>query len=283
MAHDAVFKAWPRLERWIEENAGKLRLLRSLEQSAKDWTEAGSPGFSQLPDRATLKRYKEVKGRATEAAQRYYRAGRKRQRRWQFGWVGIVFAFLTLGFNGWLTKKDSSWNTLRILGLTKLRLYEGPEMIVIRPGQGYDFPADFEMRSTEGKSEEMLVHLVHFSKPFAIGVHEITYDEFNAYCFDKGLAQPWDQDWGRGSRPVSTVTWEAARDYIAWLNEETQKTFRLPTEAEWAYVALAGTTTNYWWGDEVDQDGQVWAICNRCGSESDYQWPERPARRPRAE
>jgi formylglycine-generating enzyme required for sulfatase activity len=54
------------------------------------------------------------------------------------------------------------------------------------------------------------------------------------------------------SHPVEYVAWDPAHTFIARLNEQGTGTFRLPTEAEWEYACRAGTTTNYYWGDETE-------------------------------
>ena len=73
---------------------------------------------------------------------------------------------------------------------------------------------------------------------------------------------------GRGTKPAITVSWDDAEQYVEWLSKMTGRSYRLLTEAEWEYAARAGTTTAYYWGDEV---GKGHANCMGCGSEENKQ------------
>ena len=129
--------------------------------------------------------------------------------------------------------------------------------------------SDCDAKGAESHDVNVRRHSVTI-QPFEIGKYEVTFDEYSAFVLDTdGVELPHDERWGRGSRPVINVSWDDAKAYAEWLSRVTGKPFRLPTEAEWEYAARAGTTTNYWWGDEVNQDGKVWANCYGCGSEWD--------------
>ena len=83
-------------------------------------------------------------------------------------------------------------------------------------------------------------------------------------CLQEGSAN--DAGYGRGARPVIYVNWDDAQAYAAWLSRMTGKTYRLLTEAEREYAARAGTTTAYFWGEEI---GKGNANCAGCGSQWD--------------
>jgi formylglycine-generating enzyme required for sulfatase activity len=74
--------------------------------------------------------------------------------------------------------------------------------------------------------------------------------------------------WAKDTKPAVTVSWDDAQQYALWLSWMTGRSYRLLTEAEWEYVARAGTTTTYYWGDEV---GKGHANCMGCGSEENKQ------------
>jgi formylglycine-generating enzyme required for sulfatase activity len=125
-----------------------------------------------------------------------------------------------------------------------------PEMIVIPAGR-------FLMGSGKGEagstSDESPQHLVNFVQPFSVGRFPITFSEWDACVAAKGCSyRPSDRNWGRGSQPVIGIQWDEAKEYVAWLSRTSGKTYRLLTEAEREYVARAGTTTAYWWGDRFE-------------------------------
>lgn len=129
-------------------------------------------------------------------------------------------------------------------------------------------PGEFVMGS-ETRREEQPPHTVRIERPFALGVFEISVEEWTA-CVDAGRCRydPAQQDLGTNEpeQPVSNLSWEDAREYTAWLSQRTGESYRLPSEAEWEYAARAGTGTAYWWGEEP---GDKRANCQDCGSRWD--------------
>ena len=128
-----------------------------------------------------------------------------------------------------------------------------PEMVVVPAGA-------FMMGSPEsedGRSDdEGPVHQVTFEQPFAVGKYEVTFAEWEACVAGGGCNgyRPNDGGWGRGRRPVINVNWKDAQAYVEWLSEQTGKAYRLLSEAEWEYVARAGTTTPFHFGTTISTE-----------------------------
>ncbi len=136
-----------------------------------------------------------------------------------------------------------------------------PELVVMPAGR-------FRMGCVSGRDcedDERPVHEVEVGS-FALGVYEVTFEEYERFARATGRDRPNDRGWGRGGRPVINVSWEDATAYAAWLSAEAGEEYRLPSEAEWEYGARAGSTTRYSWGDDI---GRNRANCPGCGSRWD--------------
>jgi formylglycine-generating enzyme required for sulfatase activity len=128
-----------------------------------------------------------------------------------------------------------------------------PEMVVMPAGS-------FTMGSPANELERLVdegpQHPVKFAKSFAVGRFSVTFDEWDACVSDGGCNgyRPGDAGWGRGLRPVINVSWHDAQTYVVWLSKKTGNSYRLLSEAEREYVTRAGTSTPFWWGDNISPD-----------------------------
>ena len=133
-----------------------------------------------------------------------------------------------------------------------------PEMVALSGGS-------FAMGSNDDPSEKPVRRVS--VKPFAMSKFPITMREWNACVAAKACTY---SPTGNDDAPVTNVSWNDAQQFIGWLSQVTQKPFRLPSEAEWEYAARGGTTTKFWWGDQL-QTGM--ANCKGCGEPYDAGQP----------
>ena len=132
-----------------------------------------------------------------------------------------------------------------------------PEMVVVPAGTFLMGAPESEARSFD---DERPAHAVTVPS-FAIGVYEVTFDEWDACVAAGGCGgyQPHDglvgyEGWGRGRRPVINVDWDDTQRYVEWLSSRTGERYRLPSESEWEYAARAGTTTPFHTGETITSE-----------------------------
>ena len=138
-----------------------------------------------------------------------------------------------------------------------------PEMVVVPAGEFMmGSPADEVNRG----DDEGPRHKVVIAYAFAVGVYEVTFDQWQRCLDDQGCSHdPVDNDWGRQKQPVTNVSWLDAKDYVQWLSDMTGSDYRLLSEAEWEYVARAGSSGRFWWGNESPKGKAVCAGCSLDG------------------
>jgi formylglycine-generating enzyme required for sulfatase activity len=106
---------------------------------------------------------------------------------------------------------------------------------------------------------------------FRMGSHPVTNRQYAAFLQqESGQEAPRKVGWflrsppeDRLDHPVVGVTWDDAQAYCRWLSEQTGRTYRLPTEAEWEKAARGTDGRQYPWG-ETWQKG----ACNHAGEET---------------
>ena len=153
----------------------------------------------------------------------------------------------------------------------------------------------FQMGDTfgDGGSEEKPVHEVCVSD-FSIGKYDVTVGEFRKFSKATGYqteaekkdgcavwnGEKWAFDstksWKRPGfeqddrHPVVCVSWNDAQEFTRWLAKESEKVYRLPTEAEWEYAARSGGKLERYAG--FSDAGRLAKYANFCDANCEMEW-----------
>jgi formylglycine-generating enzyme required for sulfatase activity len=154
-----------------------------------------------------------------------------------------------------------------------------PQKIVTKPGikliivPGGVFQAGTDRRE-QGRRPNEGAHKVTLLRPFYMAEREVTNAQFRQFQpkHNSGAAGTFSLDLDK--QAVSNVTWEEAAEFCNWLSTQeglppayeprdgggfaltvpVSNGYRLPTEAEWEFVARAASTSKplkYPWGAEL--------------------------------
>jgi formylglycine-generating enzyme required for sulfatase activity len=112
-------------------------------------------------------------------------------------------------------------------------------------------------KDKRAQDEEQPQHRVYVSE-FYIGRYPVTNEQYAAFV--KATQHEVPEHWEGGeipsskeNHPVVYVSWHDAVAFCQWLSQETDRTFRLPTEAEWEKAARGADGRIYPWGNEWDE------------------------------
>jgi formylglycine-generating enzyme required for sulfatase activity len=251
VAHEALFRSWPRLAEWIETAQDDLRLLRQVTLAAHEWHER---------DRDPVYRWPHERLKLVYAM----------QERLQPTLDTITLDFIQPEFDRMMAEiNDPATHHFRRAAIGD-RLNEIRDT---RPGVGVhsdglpdvvwcDVPAgEIELEDNAGTFEV---------QPFQIAKYPVTYVQYWAFLeAPDGYCEPqwWDglherqdkpgqQRRPNDNHPAENVSWYDAVAFCRWLSQRLGENIRLPTEWEWQQAATGGNPRNsYPWGLEWD-DGK---------------------------
>lgn len=148
---------------------------------------------------------------------------------------------------------------------------EGQPMAVVRG------PATFQMSAAPGGDGGLFKKQI--KRTFAVATKEVTVGQFKRFLEDEKLDYPQEaldalrEFAPEDDAPMLTLSWFAAAKYCNWLSKReglpecyvfrldgainledytARPCYRLPTEAEWEYVARAGSTTDWFYGSREE-------------------------------
>jgi formylglycine-generating enzyme required for sulfatase activity len=301
VAHEILLKTWPTLKRWLEEEREFLVWRGELDARRKEHEKANNAPPRQQRQALlmglpldTAKNWLAARRSDIEPADQAFiaasvRAEQAAARAWW--WLQAAVAVLMLGtiasLLGVIFKEEINHLlfeqfTLRPYIAKQFAPYvlsaERQRSLAREAKQAVDRGKPLEFRECAKDCPEMIVipagsftmgSRVTIARPFAVSKFDVTFADWDACVSIRDCTQkPSDAGWGGGTRPVIYVSWDDARQYVAWLSKMTGQSYRLLTEAEWEYAARAGSTRAYFWGEEIGKNN---ANCDGCGS----QWDKR--------
>ena len=171
----------------------------------------------------------------------------------------LFFTFMVLTFSAACSGQDQKSDLKKLLKT----FYE--EFVLIQPGQG-NFGTTYKATHPTTKKEIE----IKFSKPFYVAKYEVTQNLWREVMGSN------PSRWKGERNSVEMMDFDEAVEFCQkvtkLLREEklisAKQLVRLPSEIEWEYVASAGTTTGYSFGNDASLlDDYAWYTGNAKGND----------------
>lgn len=144
------------------------------------------------------------------------------------------------------------------------------EFLLITPGEG-KFPSEILMgRTVGGQRHERPAHRVKLTQKFWIAKYEVPQNLWQAVMGSN------PSKWKGDRNSAEMFNWDEAQQFCAKATElmraakliDQDQVIRLPSEVEWEYVARAGTTSVYSFGEDATRlDEFGWHTGNASGND----------------
>ncbi|MDS4059061.1 MAG: SUMF1/EgtB/PvdO family nonheme iron enzyme, partial [Candidatus Contendobacter sp.] len=253
VAHEALFRTWPRLKQWIQDTADDHRLRRQITQLAAYWDDHDRRAEHRWPDERVVE---------VVAMLEHLKLEQKDFTELEQDFLGPLDREPMLAA---LDDPATSHEERAIIGV-RLALLGDP-----RPGVGLraDGLPEIVWCEVPGGVVTLEGNVDTFTvEPFQIAKYPVTYSQYRAFLeAPDGFRQP---GWWEGfayrapdkpgrqfnrhdNHPVENVAWVQAVAFCRWLSAKLGYEVRLPTEWEWQQAATGGDPVNeYPWGPEWD-------------------------------
>lgn len=164
-----------------------------------------------------------------------------------------------IGKTGYLSLPNTSsytgWHLIKFITISVNGV--SFNMVLVKAGK---FTMGATSEQNGASSNESPAHQVTLTKDYYLGETEVTQALWYAVMGQKPTSDgsQWTPTYGLGnSYPAYYISWNDCQEFITKLNQLTGLSFRLPTEAEWEYVARGGnkaTTQTLYSGSNIIDD-----------------------------
>jgi formylglycine-generating enzyme required for sulfatase activity len=204
VAHEALFRAWPRLVSWLEDNKSFLVWQQRLNAMRKEWEASERSAdllLRGLPLTEAMDWFKKKSDDLSPVEREFVTASMNRKKRNRMAAATIAgLVFILIGALSWSWKEGVTVKYTVSIVKARLHLVSvlEPEMVEIPGG---DFLQGDVITRPNNPLRKVTVN------GFMIGKYEVTFEEYDRYVELTGGRSPNDETLGRQRRPVTGVMW----------------------------------------------------------------------------